>query len=94
MRLSRRQFLPLAAAAFTLPATSRMATAQTYPARPVKIVVGYPAGGPIDIVARIVGQALSDRMGQQFIVENRPGAGGISASRRSFGRPPTATPCC
>src|SRR5262245_27326682 len=76
MRLSRRRFLPLAAAVVAFPALSRTTGAQAYPVRPVRIVVGYPAGGPIDIVARIVGQALSERMGQQFIVENRPGAGG------------------
>jgi tripartite-type tricarboxylate transporter receptor subunit TctC len=76
MRLSRRRFLPLAMAGFALPAISRMAVAQAYPSRPVRVVVGYPPGGPIDIVARLVGQALSERMGQQFVIENRPGAGG------------------
>jgi tripartite-type tricarboxylate transporter receptor subunit TctC len=76
MRPSRRRFLLLATSGLALPAVSRMAVSQAYPARPVRIIVGYPAGGPIDIVARIVGQALSERMGQQFVVENRPGAGG------------------
>jgi tripartite-type tricarboxylate transporter receptor subunit TctC len=73
---SRRQVVALALAGWTLCGLPRWSAAQAYPARPVKIIVGYPAGGPIDIVARIVGQALSDRMGQPFIVENRPGAGG------------------
>jgi tripartite-type tricarboxylate transporter receptor subunit TctC len=76
MRLSRRRFLHLTTAGFALPAISRMAVAQAYPTRPVRIIVGYPPGGPIDIVARLVGQALSERMGQQFVIENRPGAGG------------------
>ena len=76
VRLSRRRFLPLAAAGIAFPASSRDSDAQAYPVRPVRIVVGYPAGGPIDIVARIVSQALSERTGQQFVVENRPGAGG------------------
>lgn len=60
----------------SLPVISRAARAQTYPTRPVRLVVGYPAGGPIDIVARMVGQSLAQRLGQQFIIENRPGAGG------------------
>ena len=74
MRLSRRQFLPLATAGLALPAAAVLA--QAYPVRPVRIIVGYPAGGPIDIVARLVGEALSKRLGQPFIIENRPGAGG------------------
>jgi tripartite-type tricarboxylate transporter receptor subunit TctC len=72
----RRQFLHLAAGAAALPALSRVARAQAYPARPVRIVVGYPAGGVTDIYARLIGQWLSDRFGQSFVVENRPGAGG------------------
>ena len=74
MKLPRRNFLHLAAGAAALPAVSRLASAQDYPARPVRIVVGFPAGGTSDIVARALGQWLSERLGQQFIVENRPGA--------------------
>ena len=74
MRLCRRQFLHLAAGATTLPAVSRIARAQIYPTRPVRIVVGFPAGGVTDITARVTGQWLSERLGQQFVIENRPGA--------------------
>jgi len=75
MKLPRRRFLHLAAAAAALPAASRIARAQAYPMRPVRIVVGLTAGSASDIVARLVGQWLSERLGQQFVVENRPGAG-------------------
>ena len=74
MRLRRRQFLHLAAGATTLPAVSRIARAQIYPTRPVRIIVGFPAGGVTDITARVTGQWLSERLGQQFVIENRPGA--------------------
>jgi tripartite-type tricarboxylate transporter receptor subunit TctC len=74
--MKRRTFLHLAAGAATLPVLSRLARAQTYPTRPVRIISGYAAGGGNDIVARLVGRWLSERLGQQFIVENRPGAGG------------------
>jgi tripartite-type tricarboxylate transporter receptor subunit TctC len=70
----RRQFLHLAAAAAALPAVSRIARAQAYPTRPVRLVVGYAAGGGTDITARLIGQWLSERFSQQFVIENRPGA--------------------
>jgi tripartite-type tricarboxylate transporter receptor subunit TctC len=76
MKLPRREFLHLAAGAVALPAVSRLARAQTYPMRPVRWIVGFPAGGSPDIVARLIGQWLSERLGQQFFVENRPGAAG------------------
>ena len=76
MRLPRRTFLQLAASAAALPAVSRIAWAQAYPARPVRIIVGFPPGGPSDILARLIGQRLSERLGQPFIIENRPGATG------------------
>ena len=82
MKLARRKFLHLAAGAVALPSVSHVAMAQTYPSRPVRIIVGYPAGGAGDIFARLIGQRLSDRLGQSFIVENRPGAGGIGLDYR------------
>jgi tripartite-type tricarboxylate transporter receptor subunit TctC len=72
----RRKFLHLAASVAALPVVSRIARAQTYPSRPVRWVVPYPPGGPTDITARLMGQWLSERVGQQFVIENRPGAGG------------------
>jgi tripartite-type tricarboxylate transporter receptor subunit TctC len=71
----RRQFLRLAIGIAALPAASRLARAQSYPSRPVRIIVGYAPGGTTDICARLIGQWLSERLGQPFIVENRPGAG-------------------
>jgi tripartite-type tricarboxylate transporter receptor subunit TctC len=76
MKLPRRQFLRLASGTAALPALSRIVKAQTYPARPVRIIVGAPPAGPPDISARLIGQWLSERLGQQFIIDNRPGAGG------------------
>jgi len=75
MKLPRRRFLRLAMGAAALPAISRIAWAQTYPSRPVRSIVGFGAGTAADIVARVIGQWLSERLGQTFIVENRPGAG-------------------
>ena len=74
MKFPRRKFLHLAAGAAALPAASRVAWAQAYPTRPVRIIVGFPPGGQIDIIARLIGQWLSDRLGQQFFIDNRPGA--------------------
>ena len=74
MRLQRRRFLQLAAGAAALPVLSGFALAQTYPARPVRVIVGYPPGDSPDTVARIMGQWLSDRLGQPFVIENKPGA--------------------
>src|SRR5438477_8931826 len=75
MKLPRRKFLHLAAGAAALPAFSRIATAQTYPARLVRLIVPAAAGNTSDILARLMSQWLSERLGQPFIVENRPGAG-------------------
>jgi len=75
MKLPRRNFLHLAAGAAALPVVSRIARAQTYPTRPVRIIIGFAAGGPADIVARLIAQWLSERLGQPFVIENRPGAG-------------------
>jgi len=76
MQIPRRTFLHLAAGAAALPVVSRGASAQAYPSQPVRFIVSFAAGGPNDVVARIVAQFLSERMGQQFVVENRTGAGG------------------
>ena len=80
MKLRRREFLQLTAAAVGLPALSAVAAAQTYPDRPVRIISGYPPGGISDTYARLMAQWLSQQLGQQFIVENRPGAGGNLAA--------------
>ena len=76
MELLRRKFLLLAAGAAALPVASPIARAQTYPARPLRLIVATAAGGGNDIVARLTGQVLSERLGQPFVIENRPGAGG------------------
>ena len=75
MKLQRRQVLHLAAGAAALPAMSRIASAQAYPSRPVHWIVGFPPGGATDIIARLMGQWLSERLGQSFVIDNRPGAG-------------------
>src|SRR5262249_9336222 len=75
MKLPRRKFLHLAPGAAALPAVSRFARARTSPTHPVRIIVGFPASGGTDITARLIGQWLSERLGQQFVIENRPGAG-------------------
>ena len=88
MKLPRRQFLHLAASAAALPAVSRFAWAQAYPARPVRIIVGFPAGGPTDIVARVMAQWLSERLGRQFVVENRAGAASNIGTEAALRAPP------
>jgi tripartite-type tricarboxylate transporter receptor subunit TctC len=88
MKLPRRRFLHLAAGAAALPAVSRVANAQSYPTRPVRIVVGFTAGGSTDIGARLIGQWLQERLGQSFIVENRPGAGTNIATESVVRAPP------
>jgi tripartite-type tricarboxylate transporter receptor subunit TctC len=88
MKLPRRNFLYLAAGVAALPAVSPMASAQAYPTRPVRLVSGFPAGGPNDLLARLIGQWLSERLGQQFIIENRPGAGSNIAVELVVKSPP------
>jgi tripartite-type tricarboxylate transporter receptor subunit TctC len=88
MKLPRRQFLHLAAGAAALPAVARIASAQTYPTRPVRIIVGFASGGAGDIAARLMGQWLSERLGQPFIIENRPGAGGNIGTEAAIRAPP------
>lgn len=80
MQLRRREFLRLAAAAAVTAALPNVTRAQGYPSRPVRIMVGFPPGGGVDVVARIIAQSLSSRLGQQFVVENRPGAGSVIAT--------------
>jgi tripartite-type tricarboxylate transporter receptor subunit TctC len=88
MKLRRRQFLHLAASAAALPAVSRPAWAQAYPARPVRLIVGFTPGGGNDIVARLIGQWLSVRLGQPFVIENRPGAGSNIGTQAVVNAPP------
>jgi tripartite-type tricarboxylate transporter receptor subunit TctC len=84
----RRRFLHLAMGAATLPAMAGIASAQTYPTRPVRLIAGFPAGGVVDMYARLISQLLSERLGQQFIVENRAGAGGNIAVEATIKAPP------
>ena len=88
MKLPRREFLHLAAGAVALPAASRIARAQAYPTRPVRWIVGFAPGGGADIVARLTGQWLSERLGQSFVIENRPGAGSSTAAEAVANAPP------
>src|SRR5258707_4993869 len=88
MKLRRRQLLHLAAGAAALPVVSRLAKAKSYPARPVRIVVGFTAGGSTDIGARLIGQWLQERLGQPFVIENRPGAGTNIATESVVRAPP------
>jgi tripartite-type tricarboxylate transporter receptor subunit TctC len=88
MKLPRRRFLHLAAGAAALPVLSHIARAQTYPTRPVRILVGFGPGGPNDISGRLIGQCLSERLSQPFVVENRPGAGSNIAVMAAVGAPP------
>jgi tripartite-type tricarboxylate transporter receptor subunit TctC len=88
MKLPRRQFLHLAVGAAALPAASRIARAQTYPTRPVRLIVPLPPGTSNDITARVIGQWLSERLGQPFVIENRPGAGGNIGTEAVVRAPP------
>src|SRR5260221_13379081 len=88
MNLPRRRFLHLAAGAAALPAVSRIARAQAYPTRPVRIIVGFAPAGGTDIMARMIGQWTSERLGQQFVIENRPGAASNIGSEMVVNAPP------
>jgi tripartite-type tricarboxylate transporter receptor subunit TctC len=88
MKLPRRRFLHLAGIVAALPTVSHVAKAQAYPSRPVRIIVGFAAGGGYDIVARLMGQWLSERLGQPFVIENRPGAGTNIATQAVVNAPP------
>jgi tripartite-type tricarboxylate transporter receptor subunit TctC len=88
MRFPRREFLRLAGAAVALPAVARLARAQAYPARSVRLIIGYPPGGSADITARLMTQWLTERLGQSFIVESRPGGGTNIATEAVINAPP------
>ena len=81
LKFPRRKFLYMAAGAAALPAVSRIAQAQAYPTRPIRLLVGYSAGGPTDITARLIGQYISTSLGQPVIIDNRPGASGSCHSK-------------
>src|ERR1700704_1466956 len=87
MKHPRRRFLRLLGMAPALPIASRTAGAQTYPSRPVHLIIGFPAGGPNDILGRLMAQWLSERLGQPFVVENRPGASGNIATEAAVRAP-------
>src|SRR4051812_50131121 len=87
-RSSRRTFLRLAAGAVALPAVSRGASAQAYPSRPVRLIIGYTPGGSADITARLTGQWLSERLGQSVVAESRPGGGTNIATEAGVRAPP------
>ena len=91
MKLPRRRFLHLAAVAAALPAVPHFARAQACPTRPIRLVVGYPPGGPVDIVARIIAPRLSERLGQPVIIENKPGATGNVGTETVVRAPPDGT---
>src|SRR5262249_5947564 len=88
MRLSRRMLLQLASGAAALPVLSSIGLGQSYPTRPVRLMVGYAAGGPGDALIRVTGQWMSERLGQPFLVENRPGAGSNIATEAVVKAPP------
>src|SRR5689334_20484643 len=92
MNYQRRQFLQLVAGAAAVPALCSVAGAQAYPSRPVRLVIGYTPGGSADLTARLMGQWLSEKLGQSFIIENRPGGGTNIATEAVLRR--TATRCC
>ena len=84
MKLPRRAFLHLAAGAAAVPAVSRIARAQVYPTRPVRVIVPFAPAGTTDIAARLMGQWLSERLGEQFVIENRPGEHSLGIVRHDF----------
>src|SRR3954462_3923475 len=88
MTLLRRRFLQLAAGAAVLPSVSSIARAQAYPSRPVRLIIGYTPGGSADLTARLMGQWLSERLGQPFVIENRPGGGTNIATEAALRAPP------